>query len=125
MKQTLGLIVALALVGCGAPTPTTAPPSAVIVTTAAPTTAPSLMTIAITDCASGNARGTVKNGSTETVDIYITVHFIQISGVLLDDGIDVMSGVRPGETASWDVPYLGSRTFATCRAEVRSASPTP
>ncbi len=82
---------------------------------------PDLMALAF-ECGSDNAYGAVRNDSNVTVDVFIDVQFLNGDGVLVDDSIDSINGLRPGETGYWDAPFLSrGRSWATCRAEVNSA----
>lgn len=49
---------------------------------------PSKMVVDVTSCSDDGAGGTVRNGSTVTVDIFIGVQFLDAAGVVIDDGID-------------------------------------
>lgn len=81
----------------------------------------SQMSVTTTTCNSEGAKGTVTNGSASTVDVYIQTAYLDSAGTMLDDGIDSVSGLRPGETADWEAGYFGGKFVKSCRAEVSSA----
>ena len=71
-------------------------------------------------CTLSEATGQVTNNSKLTVKLFITVQFLDSSGVVVDDSNASVRGLRPGETGEWDAPYLGSRSYSNCRAQVSS-----
>lgn len=72
-------------------------------------------------CGYEKASGLVTNDSASTVQVFIDVQFLDGKGVILDDGIAAVRGLRPGESAEWEAPYLGEKTAFECRAQVSSA----
>ncbi|MCH7553614.1 MAG: hypothetical protein IIC82_06430 [Chloroflexi bacterium] len=81
----------------------------------------SQMRINGTKCTLDEATGRVTNNSKMTVKLFIEVQFLDSSGVVVDDSNASVRGLRPGETGEWDAPYLGSRSYSNCRAQVTSA----
>lgn len=84
---------------------------------------PSLMAINYR-CDADGAVGTARNDSDVSVDVFIDVEFLDDSGVLVDSSIGTVSGLRPGETGTWEAAFLGrfsGRSYARCRAAVDSA----
>jgi len=79
------------------------------------------MSVEVTGCTDDGASGTVTNHSSQTVDVYIETNYLDSAGVILDDGIDNVRGIRPGETADWDAGYFGDKDVARCRATLSSA----
>lgn len=79
-----------------------------------------LVEVDLGSCSDTNgAVGTVTNNSNRTVSIFVAAQFLSEGGKILDDGLDGVSGVRPGETANFLIPYLGpERSLGTCRAEL-------
>ena len=82
---------------------------------------PSKMRVKLDTCYSDKAVGSVTNNSNVTVEVFVEVQFLDDKGTVIDDGIDSVSGLRPGETGKWEAPYLGDSSYATCRADVTSA----
>ncbi len=72
-------------------------------------------------CTPSEATGRVTNNSKMTVNLFIEAQFLDSSGVVVDDSNASVRGLRPGETGEWDAPYLGSRSYSNCRAQVSSA----
>ncbi len=72
-------------------------------------------------CTLSEATGRVTNNSKMTVNLFIEAQFLDSSGVVVDDSNASVRGLRPGETGEWDAPYLGSRSYSNCRAQVTSA----
>jgi hypothetical protein len=79
------------------------------------------ISVSVTGCNDDGASGQVTNHSSETVDVYIETNYLDSAGVILDDGIDNVSGIRPGETANWDAGYFGGKDVDSCRGKVSSA----
>lgn len=71
-------------------------------------------------CESDEARGAVINDSAVTVDVFIDVQFLDSKGVVIDDSMGSVSGLRPREEGRWDAPYLGDGRYSKCRAEISS-----
>ncbi len=72
-------------------------------------------------CTTSEATGRVTNNSKMTVKLFIEVQFLDSSGIVIDDSNAAVRGLRRGETGEWDAPYLGSRSYSNCRAQVTSA----
>ena len=72
-------------------------------------------------CTLSEATGRVTNNSKMTVNLFIEAQFLDSSGIVVDDSNASVRGLRPGETGEWDAPYLGSRSYSNCRAQVSSA----
>ena len=87
----------------------------------APRPLESQMRINGTKCTPNEATGRVTNNSDMTVKLFIEVQFLDSSGIVIDDSNASVRGLRPGETGEWDAPYLGSRSYSNCRAQVTSA----
>lgn len=82
---------------------------------------PNEMRVVTETCSSDGASGTVTNNSDLTVDIWIGVNYLDSQGVIIDDGLDSVDRVRPGETARWEDERFSSLSgLANCRAEVSS-----
>lgn len=82
---------------------------------------PDQMRVTVDQCWSDGARGTVKNNSDVTVDVFIDVQFLDEDGVIVDNGIDSVSGLRAGESGKWEASSLADERAAKCRASVDSA----
>jgi hypothetical protein len=81
------------------------------------------VTLMLSDCTSEAASGTVRNDSDLTVTIFVDVEFLDDGGTIVDNGIDSVHGVRPGETARWKADYVGNGSFSKCRGNVRNVFP--
>ena len=82
---------------------------------------PNEMRVVTETCSSDGASGTVTKNSDLTVDIWIGVNYLDSQGVIIDDGLDSVDRVRPGETARWEDERFSSLSgLANCRAEVSS-----
>jgi hypothetical protein len=113
--RLLLVLLLLVVVGCGRP--------AVRVTQAPELALADQVHVTLTDCTEEAASGTVTNNADITVTIYIDVEFLDNAGVIVDNGIDSVSGVRPGETAKWEARFVGDAFFSQCRGNVRSVFP--
>ena len=82
---------------------------------------PTLMEVEVTSCSDDGAGGTVRNGSGVTVDVFIDVQYLDSGGVVVDDGIGSISGLRAGEAGKWDSRRIDDSDIARCRADVSSA----
>lgn len=82
---------------------------------------PALMRVTVARCSQDGAAGTVVNGSDVTVDLYIEVQYLDAGGVVVDDGIASLTGLRAGETGEWDASRFDDRPIEKCRADVSSA----
>ena len=72
-------------------------------------------------CSRNGSSGTVKDNSDLTVDIFINVQYLDDNGTIIDDGLDSIDRVRPGETANWeDERFSELSDLANCRAEASS-----
>lgn len=121
-------IWALASLGTGISDPTSAtfaniaqnlsPGSPKIATTTAPELSDQ-MRVLLDECTQDHATGTVKNNSRLTVDIWIGVNFLE-NGIIVDDGLDSIDRVRPGETATWEVDRFKDDNITQCRSEISS-----
>lgn len=78
------------------------------------------VTVELTSCTNEGARGRVTNHSASTVGVYVDVQFMGKPGTVLDDGIDHVSGLRPGEDGLWEAGYFGTYQVGDCRASVSS-----
>ena len=65
----------------------------------------------------GKVTGTVFNGTGSAVDVYIDIAFEASGGDLVDDSIDVVRGLRPGQTGDWDAFFFESRA-TRCRTTI-------
>ena len=84
---------------------------------------PNLISLSV-ECAPEGAYGGVRNDSDVTVDVFIDVQFLDANGVIVADGGDSVSGLRPGETGYWDSRFFERTTrgsYHDCRAEVSNA----
>jgi hypothetical protein len=79
------------------------------------------VTLTLEDCSAEAASGTVRNNSDLTVTIFVDVEFLDSAGTIVDNGIDSVHGVRPGETAKWRADGTGS--YDRCRGNVRNVFP--
>jgi hypothetical protein len=75
------------------------------------------VSLEIEGCFGDEARGSVTNNSSRTVDVFIDVQFLDESGVVIESGIGNARGLRPGETGRWDAHYFGNG-YDRCRAVV-------
>jgi hypothetical protein len=64
------------------------------------------------------AGGMVENTSSVIVDVFVEVQFFSANDVMLDDSLDTVRGLRPGESSVWTARYLGRGEVARCRAGV-------
>ena len=71
-------------------------------------------------CWQDRAEGTVTNNASVTVQVFIEVQFLDFADVLIDTGIDSISGLRPGQTATWEANYWSDSRYAECSAEITS-----
>ena len=82
---------------------------------------PNQMRVITSVCSGGGSRGTVTNNSDLTVDVFISVQYLDRVGTIIDDGLDSIDGIRPGETANWeDERYDALSGITNCRATASS-----
>lgn len=79
------------------------------------------MSIDVVGCSRQGATGTVRNGSSVVVDVFIDVQFLDAGGVVVDNSLASVSGLRPGETGKWDSPRIDDNPVKSCRADVDNA----
>ena len=53
-------------------------------------------------------------------DTFIEIDFVDSQGVVVEQSIDSVSFLRPGDTAQWDARAFTRDRFADCRARVSS-----
>lgn len=82
---------------------------------------PGLMVVEVTTCSNDRARGTVRNTSGVTVDVFIDVGYLDQNGVVVDNSTAAVSGLRAGESGTWDSRRIDGSNIAKCRADVSSA----
>lgn len=70
-------------------------------------------------CGSRSATGTITNNSRNSVRVTVEVRFTDEDEVLLHTGTDSVQGVRPSETARWEVGFFGDG-YDRCNASVES-----
>lgn len=66
----------------------------------------------------GGADGTVTNNSNMTVDVWVTVQYLDEAGIIIEDGLDGIDKIRPGETATWEDRVVEPVTISQCRTSV-------
>lgn len=81
----------------------------------------SLMSIDVKGCSRQGATGTVRNRSDVVVDVFVEVQFLDAGGVVVDNSLASVSGLRPGETGKWDAPRIDDNPVDSCRANVDNA----
>ena len=113
-KMPIALIaVVVGLAACNSPavTPSPAPTAEPTAVSLAP-----LMTLEVTSCSRDvGAEGTIVNGSSEVVDVFVDVQFIDVNEVVADSGIGLVRDLRPGQTGRWEAGSITGR-WSTCRA---------
>ena len=72
-------------------------------------------------CSQESAKGTVKNNSNVTVNVTVEVQFLK-DGVLEDTGLDFITGLNPGQTATYEAHYFGNSTLTNCRPSISRVS---
>lgn len=76
------------------------------------------MTIDVTGCTDSGGSGTVRNGSSVTVDVFIDLQYLDSSGTVVDNGLASVQGLRAGETGQWSDQRIDESDIARCRANV-------
>ena len=66
---------------------------------------PALAEVTLGSCSNNGAAGTVENLSNHDATPVVEVRFVDVDGALIQKGSITRPGMKPGETAEWEVPF--------------------